>query len=104
MMFMNEWEIREQCDRWRWHQTLGPATRFLRDFMVEVNQHSDGWPYWSPPVRSAAQLMTLIQNGSATEGELNKAIAPIKAFMTRRGNKAGMTLPLLDLGLLREQR
>lgn len=96
MLFMNEWEIGEKVDRYRTHPTLGPATRFLHRYMEEVNSHSDGWPYWSAPVKAAAKLMELIYKGEATTGEVTKALSPIKAFMTRRGTKAGMTLPTLD--------
>lgn len=96
MMFMNEWEIGEYRDRFATHPTLGPATRFLDAFMREVNAHSDGWPYWSPPVKAAKRLMTVIQQGEATRAEVVGAIGPIKAFMTRRGTAAGMVLPTLD--------
>lgn len=99
MLFMNEWEIREAHSRYRNHSTLGPATLFLLDFMDEVNAHSDGWPYWSPPVKSAAKLMTLIGRGDATLAEVRAALGPIKSFMTRRGNAAGMKLPALQLTL-----
>ena len=96
MMFMNEYEINDRAERYRNHPVLGPATRFLQAYMGEVNAHSDGWPYWSPPVKAAAKLMTLIQRGDATLAEVTKALSPIKAFMTRRGNAAGMKLPSLE--------
>jgi hypothetical protein len=41
--------------------------------------------------------MELIERGQATRAELIKALVPIKAFMTRRGNAAGMTLPKIEL-------
>lgn len=93
MKFMNEWEIANNVERYRDHPVLGPAARFLAAYRDEVNAHSDGWPYWSAPVKAAAKLMTLIEAGHATEGELRHALSPIKAFMTRRGTAAGMTLP-----------
>lgn len=93
MMFMNEWEIEENRDRYATHPILGPATRFLYDFMLETNRHSDGWPYWSAPVKAAKQLMLFVQKEDGTQAELLSAIRPIKSFMTRRGNAAGMTLP-----------
>jgi hypothetical protein len=95
MMFMNEWEIEESVNRHARHEVLGPAARFLRAFMWEVNAHSDGWPYWSAPVKAAKQLMELVHKGDATESELRQAMSPIKAFMTKRGIAAGMTLPTL---------
>lgn len=95
MMFMNEWEIEEYRERLARHPVLGPATHFLYEFMREVNRHSDGWPYWSQPVTAAKQLMVLIQNGDATAVQVKTALRPIKAFMTRRGTAAGMTLPTM---------
>jgi hypothetical protein len=91
--FMNEYDIDTAVLRHARHPVLGPAARFLDAFKDEVNAHSDGWPYWSAPVRSAAKLMTLIERGDATPADLTKALAPIKGFMTRRGLKAGMVLP-----------
>jgi hypothetical protein len=98
MMFMNEWDIRETARRYAAHPALGPATTFLLEFMEEVNAHSDGWPYWSPPVRSAAKLMALINTRDprlVTPAHVRRALGPIKSFMTRRGTGAGMTLPTL---------
>ena len=90
MKFMNEWEIEEHVRRHRAHPVLGRAARFLHLYMREVNAHSDGWPYWSAPVKAAAKLMTLIESEDATINEVVKALAPIKGFMTRRGHHAGM--------------
>ena len=77
------------------HPVLGPATTFLSEFKDEVDNHSDGWAYWKAPLQAAAQLMTLIQSGKADVPSLTKAMAPIKAFMTRKGLAAGMTMPKL---------
>lgn len=96
MIFMNEWDIAESVVRFARHPVLGPATRFLQCYRDEVNRVSDGWPYWSPPVKAAAHLITLIQRGDASHAEVRRALGPIKAFMTRRGNVAGMVLPTLE--------
>lgn len=105
MLFMNRYEIEEQLHRHGNHPVVGWAVRFLSAFQHEVDEHSDGWPYWSLPVKAAAQLMTLIQDHDkavrrsypptpeVTEDQLRKAIGPIKAFYTRRGNAAGMRFP-----------
>jgi hypothetical protein len=107
MLFMNAYEVDEASYQFRTHPVLGPATRFLRDFRDEVNSHSDGWAYWNPPLRAAKKLMELIQAGQAnernrytnapqveiTEAAFRKALAPIRAFYTRRGTKAGMAFP-----------
>lgn len=102
--FMNQWDVEEAAQRYAKHPVLGKATRFLKEFMEEVNQHSDGWAYWKAPVAAAGQLMTLIEAGRAdrnsptgesqiTEQAFRKALAPIKSFMTRRGLAAGMQMP-----------
>lgn len=106
MLFMNEYDIQTLRVRYALHPVLGPATRFLDEFKDEVNAHSDGWPYWSAPVKAAKQLIALIQSHTVvyrpvadrpiTADDVRKAIAPIKAFMTRRGKAAGMTLPELE--------
>lgn len=107
MMFMNDGEIEMAVDRFQNHPVLGKASRFLQEFMNEVNSHSDGWAYWKPPVQAAKALMTLIQNGLAaerggysrepqpeiTEKDFLRALAPIKSFYTRRGTAAGMQFP-----------
>jgi hypothetical protein len=99
MLFMNEWEIAEKRAQHAKHPALGPATQFLYEFMQEVNSHSDGWPYWSLPVKAAKNLIALIQRGNATIDEVQVALRPIKSFMTRRGYKAGMSMPALQLVL-----
>jgi hypothetical protein len=110
MLFMNEYEIEDAARRYERHPVLGRATRFLKAHMDEVNSHSDGWPYWRPPVDAARQLITLIQAAQAnernqhtnrpqveiTERALLKALTPIKSFYTRRGNAAGMTMPKIE--------
>jgi hypothetical protein len=94
MMYMNDYEIERAVRRYEGHPVLGKATAFLLAFMHEVNAHSDGWAYWRPPVESAKKLMMLIQSpDTASEAALKKAIAPIKAFYTRRGYAAKMEWP-----------
>ncbi len=101
MKFMNEMDIAEAARRHRGHPVLGPATRFLAEFKDQVNAHSDGWPYWSPPAKAAAKLMDLVDTNPwdepkpVTEADLRRALAPIKSFMTRRGLAAGMVMPPL---------
>ena len=111
MLFMNRWEVEEAASRYSADTVLGRAARFLRDLMNEVDAHSDGWAYWGPPLRAAKKLMELVQAGEAnrhnrytnipqveiTEQAFTKAISPIKAFYTRRGNAAGMAFPTRSL-------
>lgn len=105
LMYMNDYEIERAMQEFANDPVVGKAARFLNEFKDQVNQHSDGWAYWRPPVQAAAQLMRLIQVAQEnkrnyveqpiTEQQLMKALSPIKAFMTRRGNEAGMQMPVL---------
>jgi hypothetical protein len=105
LLYMNDYDIQMAQQILGSDPVLGPAIRFLNEFRNEVNEHSDGWAYWSAPLKAAAQLMTLIQTGvnarregkahGVTVDNLKRAMAPIKAFMTRRGLAAGMQMPKL---------
>ena len=94
MLFMNESEIRNACRLHTNDSILSAATEFLRDFMDEVNGHSDGWAHWARPLRAAANLMTLIQRRQEpTYDAFQQALKTIRAFYTRHGTRAGMTFP-----------
>jgi N12 class adenine-specific DNA methylase len=94
--FMNTMDIDEAAERFKDHPVLSRATKFLADFRDETDAHSDGWPYWKLAHHAATQLMGMIQHPEyATEGNFKKALAPIKAFYTKRGNAAGMKLPAI---------
>jgi hypothetical protein len=107
-MWMNHSDVDEAVHRFRTHPVLGPATRVLRDFVREVDAHSDGWPYWKAPSHAAKQLMTLIHGHlragmgaypelpQPTPEDIRRSLAPIKAFMTRKGAQAGMAPLRLD--------
>ena len=95
MLFMNEYEIEDALRRYEGHPVLGPATRTLSNMCDAVNRNSDGWPYWSKPVRSAKKLQELIQGerlsrfdderADATVARLKAAYTPIKSFRTQTG-------------------
>lgn len=99
MLYMNTFDI---------EQALATALRHRLPNMVEAvyrlmrlvnwtNSNSDGWAYWPKPTRAARQLMELIQAvdpyadpfydkpADIDRKALNKAYAPIKAFLTRQG-------------------
>jgi hypothetical protein len=105
MKFMNGWEIETYFDRYGHLNTIrGKAARFLAAFRNEVDMHSDGWAYWSLPVKAAKRLMELVEDeplcghmgGPPTEADFKRALSPIKAFYTRRGYAAGMEFPKED--------
>jgi hypothetical protein len=110
--FMNTYDIDEAVNILGNDPVLGKAARFLKEFKDQVDSHSDGWAYWRAPVAAANQLMTLIEAGvnkrrgfnrhgepeiEISDKAIAKAMGPIKAFMTRRGNAAGMVMPKLEL-------
>jgi N12 class adenine-specific DNA methylase len=108
-VWMNEGEIEEAVERFATHPVLGPAARFLEAFKDQVNRNSDGWPYWKQPSQAAGQLMALLHGHlragmgaypklpEPTAADVQATMAPIKAFMTKRGTKAGIVLPELKL-------
>jgi hypothetical protein len=96
MKFMNTWDIDEARQRWQHHAVLGRATRTLANLRDAADANSDGWCYWPKPARAARLLMELIEgDGSwqarmgerttATDEQLRKAYAPLKAFRTASG-------------------
>jgi len=99
-MWMNEMEIEDYAERFRGHPVLGPATRTLAALRDWVNGNSDGWPYWQPPARAAAKLMTLIHEADVhrragvpdaepTAAQYKAALTPLRSFRTKRENLAG---------------
>ncbi len=97
-MWMNHSEVMNAAWRYENDPILGPATLFLREFMEQVNENSDGWAYWQAPVKAAEKLMVLIQRGlPGNEADFKKTLAPIKSFYTRKGYKAGMIWPVVHI-------
>lgn len=102
MMFMNEFEIEQACDRFAGHPTLGPATQTLRNLMECANANSDGWAYWPKPCRAARRLMELIRGDGSwnahlrpdvTAEQVRAAYRPIKSFLTRSGLSCEVVSP-----------
>lgn len=114
MRFMNEWDIDSALRRFDPGQTpnrayLAAVVAALRDW---TNSHSDGWAYWPKPARAARRAMELIDGGysfrerddqehiDATDAEVNAALRPIKALLTRQGVRHESVLPGRQLGLV----
>ena len=107
--WMNEGDIERAVDVFKDHPVLGPAARFLEAFKDQVNRVSDGWHSWPLPGRAAGKLQALLYGHmmagmgaypvlpDATAADVLATMPPIKAFMTKRGTKAGMTMPPLGL-------
>jgi len=105
MLFMNEYDIEEAVRLHARHAILSKATKLLHDLMRLADSVSDGWAYWPKPCRAAKKLQELIRDNdprtkkwdapAVTEADLKKAVAPIKAFLTKeKGNLQGKTLTL----------
>lgn len=93
---MNEYEITEA-----WHfaginrlHNYERGALILSHLKTWTNQNSDGWMYWAPPSKASAKLQAALEEmmrthwrdvQDLTEAELRKLLAPIKAFLTRRG-------------------
>ena len=94
MLFMNDFDIMRAQQQYAYHPVLGKAVDFLSQFKDQVDQNSDGWAYWRPPVQAASKLMDMIQGKTeATEANFKKGLTPIKTFYTKRGYAAGMLMP-----------
>lgn len=96
-MWMNEYDI-EDALRLTARFELPNARRgaeILSRLKDWTNNNSDGWPYWQKPSKAADKLMTALtaaidasrrsDNVDMTEAELQKALTPIKSFLTRQG-------------------
>lgn len=96
---MNEYDIttaRQWAKSRDWTVTV-EATRILDRLRVWADENSDGWAHWPKPCRAAKQLQERIQEQERkanvdwpqvydmTYNDRDKALRPIKAFLTRQG-------------------
>lgn len=94
---MNEYEIEDALRLTAYFELPNArrAAEILSRLKDWTNNNSDGWPYWQKPSKAADKLMTALSsaiqasrqqdNMDMTEAELQKALTPIKAFLTRQG-------------------
>lgn len=88
MLFMNDHDIHNATTRFPVNSVKHKAVTILQAHKQVVDENSDGWAYWKPPVQAARKLMELIQ-GPSTVSELTQAeclklaLRPIKAFYTK---------------------
>lgn len=95
MTWMNEYDIEEALRFTAINElpNLRRGAEVLSNLKEWTNDHSDGWPYWQKPARAANRLMEHLEKATrdgyrgeakdVTDAELKKALAPIKAFLTR---------------------
>lgn len=81
------------------------ACMALESYVAWVNQHSDGWPYWSRAHGPAERLMTLVGGavdevyrsmgllGDASEVEVSAALEPVRKFVREQGHDPDMIVP-----------
>jgi hypothetical protein len=91
---MNEADIQMMHNNRHDCPNVRKAVQLLYRLVQAVNAQSDGWAYWSAPSKSATKLTNLLKEkcgnlwydtqGTITEAELKKAIAPIKSMVTRQ--------------------
>jgi hypothetical protein len=90
---MNEHEIRLWASRNHACPNVRRGIKLLLRLMESVNAQSDGWAYWEAPRKAAKNLEELLKTagnpfhdtqGKITAAQLRKAVAPIRAMVTRQ--------------------
>lgn len=112
MRWMNRWDVDEAMRRFDPSVTPNRAyiARVVETIRDYADTHSDGWAYWRKPVNACAKAFELIDGGTtperwhqeeldATDDEVKAALRPIKAFLTRQGERHENVLPARQLGL-----
>lgn len=99
MKYMNDYDIAQARSRYGRGETPNRlALVLVIDNLAEwTNRHSDGWAYWPKSCRSAAKAIELVestaypeyerrQHEDITDAEMQAAVRPIKAFLTRHAH------------------
>ena len=97
-MWMNEWEVDNAERRYSADPdlpNLGTAARTLSALVEWTNSNSDGWPYWKPAQAAGRGLMIALSNADTADrrgdvadmpkGDLIRALASVKRFLTKHG-------------------
>ena len=93
MRFMNEFDLHFARQRFGRGDTPNRlALVMVVDNLREwTDDHSDGWAYWPKPVRAAKSAIEFIDGLNTadarpdiTDIEVQTAVRPIKAFLTRQ--------------------
>jgi hypothetical protein len=98
MFILNEYEVEDSVRRavMRDMPVAEEGARRLRNLVDWTNANSDGWPYFRKPAAAAVTLQKALHarffaahdktiREDMTTAELNAALRPIKAFLTRQG-------------------
>ena len=95
-MFMNQYEIEYAARQQHICPNVRKAVRLLLRLMEAVNAQWDGWSYWAAPSNSCESLIKLLTtvgnlhygtHGKISAADLRKAVAPIRAMVTRQKKK-----------------
>lgn len=101
MKFWNQYEVESAARATHACPNVRKGVKLLLKLMESVNEQSDGWAYWNAPIKASEKLMTLLETagnmdglavrplsygtrGTITAEALKKAIAPIRAMVTRQ--------------------
>jgi hypothetical protein len=97
-MWLNEYDVNEAVCRIEIRRGVQPnryrAALVLAALVEWTNSHSDGWPYWAKPSRASTRLQEIVapallgrglqHEDDITAAEVDKALVPVKAFLTRQ--------------------
>ena len=95
-MFLNQYEIENIARNKHDCPNVRKGANLLLRLMQSVNAQSDGWAYWSPPIKSAEKLIQLLQtagnlwygtHGTITSEQLKQAVIPIRRMVTIQRKK-----------------
>ena len=96
-MFANEYDIKNFVTLFATEETpnLAKGAAALQTLCDWTNQNSDGWPYWTKPLKASLKLVELLSHHEAMarsselvdcqKPQLTAALTPIKSFYTRQG-------------------
>lgn len=117
MRFFNEFDIesaRRRFDNGD-YPNLAAAVETIDNVRRWTDCNSDGWAYWSPPVRACGRLIELVENAGYCRGgsgpsvdcspaELAAAVRPVKSFRTKVSNgtnpRWGLPAGRADFGII----
>jgi hypothetical protein len=111
----NMWMNRHDIEMAEYHfaggetPNLYAGARALHALMDWTDDNSDGWPYWRQPSSAAKRLMDLLSAHTyaaytgdyqgtgnplhdVTEGDVKRALTPVRAFLTRQSVDAEAVL------------
>jgi hypothetical protein len=94
-LFFNEHEVEQMADRASRNPELAPFGRIAVKYVEIINSNSDGWPYWAAGSNAASKFLEKLdkltnpyrRDGNEpkpTIADLKKAMAPMKALLTKR--------------------